>query len=237
MTAEDKRLPRILCMDDHKEACEEVVSVLSKLPARVDVAYDGNAAMDCLLDRGAQSDPYDLLILDMCAPVDLGKEVDGRLALKLLTELARDYQLLRPGTPIIIYTQYPSYPNCVECISAGATDYIDKAGDPDTGEPGIRILFGRCRDILYPERQPDRLRQWLDEHLIDLIREQGGWIVALVDHDVAKEARIVGTEMGGYVLISGTTYQEVRDQIMRNRILRWRQPRIINVPRPQVRVP
>jgi CheY-like chemotaxis protein len=211
MMSEEKRLPRILCVDDHKELCEELRAMLAGLPARVDVAYDGDGAIDRLLDLTVTRDPYDLVILDMRVPVVWGQGVDPKLGLTLLTDVPRYYQLLRLGTPVIVFTQYPSYSNCVLCMKAGAFDYIHKAEDPETGELGVRVLYRRCKEILYPEKPAtDPLRDWLDVHLAELAERYGGKMVALVEGRLAEDAGVVGESVGRFVLISGETYLNFR---------------------------
>ena len=64
MNSEDTPPPRILCVDDHRELCDQLQAVLEQLPARVEVAYDGNTTFDRLLDARDQADAYRLIILD-----------------------------------------------------------------------------------------------------------------------------------------------------------------------------
>ena len=223
--------PLILCVDDNEELTATLSGLLEKLPARVDVAADGRTALRFLLSDLRKDDPYALVVLDMWVPPVAGNEVDKGFGLRVLKRLQEFYRLLRPETPIIVFTAYPSYDDCVACIQAGAHDYLPKA-DPDSANNNMRTLFERCKSILYPDRQvEDPINRYLDRHLDTLIAEHAGGFVALIEEGVARNASIDAEVEDGFAILTGRSYDEVHDHFLRNPGLHWEEPLILNIPR------
>jgi two-component system sensor histidine kinase/response regulator len=64
----------ILVVDDDQDACASLSDIITDLGYRVDVAYDGPAALDLSRRR-----PYGLALLDYKMPGMTGVELCGRL--------------------------------------------------------------------------------------------------------------------------------------------------------------
>lgn len=223
--------PRVLCVDDNKVLCETLAAVMTNgpNPLRMEFAHDGEAAMDSLLDESTSEDPYRLLILDVRVPKVEGDSVDERLGINLLyglLEQQNSLSLLPAGTPIVVYTAFPTYLDCVECVRRGAADYIPKT-DLDTDANNVELLDRRCRELAYPvQPAPSEVKIWLDKNRDKLVREYGGGFVGLVRRDLDVELPIVGD----FAVLKGETYGEVRHRILSDRVLRWEKPSIINIP-------
>ncbi|MEN6427278.1 MAG: response regulator [Phycisphaerales bacterium] len=228
----EQTVPRILYMEDNDNERASVTSMLTRLPARVDAVGNGDAAMDALIAASDDRDPYKLVILDMWVPRS-GKPqetADHSLGLTLLIELQRAYGLIERGTPIIVFTNHDDYDDCVACIKAGAHSYIPKTPKLKPNSTNTRLLIERCRQLLYPAPEADLLDAWLRTNLARLVRDYAGQVVGLIPEEAAKTAKLHGKPIDGFVLLSGGSYGEVRTKILRNKILRWERPRIIDVP-------
>jgi len=218
--------PRVLCIDDHRPLCDTLKENLEFLPARVDTFYDGGSALDALCAPSSAAAQYQLVILDVFLPRSPGdySEEDNRV---LGVKILKAYNLLAPGTPIIIYTNYPSLENCVECIKAGAYDYLPKE-DPLTKKDNLPALISRCKDLLYP--RPDTLAGWLDSALEQLSERHGGKFVGIIDPRDADRAGIQADIIGDKALIPGDSVEAVRLRMLGNAVLRWVEPCILKIP-------
>ena len=151
-------------------------------------------------------------------------ELDKRLGIKLLLDQQRYYRLLQPGTPIVVFTGHPTYKDSVECIKAGAEDYLLKPGKGGSME----VLVKRCSELLRPPRDP--LRLWFDRHIREIVREYAGKYVSVVDADTAARAGLKSKVVAGHILIPGDSVEQVRHKMLKNKKLRWEKPSIFKVP-------
>ncbi len=101
--------PHMLVVDDDSVVRALLVEALQSLGCSVDACGDGVSA----LARTAQKD-YDLIITDLKLP-----GLSGLDLIKRLKELETD-------TDVIVITGYASIENAVECMKAGAVDYLVK---------------------------------------------------------------------------------------------------------------
>lgn len=104
-----KARPRILVVDDEASIREVLSKTLALAEYDVDIANDGQSALERL--RAAE---YDLLITDLKMP-----GVDG---LTVIREVRRS----NPDMPIIIVTGYSTESSAIEAINLGVSGYLTK---------------------------------------------------------------------------------------------------------------
>jgi DNA-binding response OmpR family regulator len=99
---------RVLVVEDHALLANSVARVLRREGMVVDVAYDGNAA----LERAAELN-YDVVVLDRDLPGVPGDEVCRRL-------------MQEPRTRVLMLTAAGSIADRVQGLTLGADDYLPK---------------------------------------------------------------------------------------------------------------
>ena len=114
---------KILVVDDDESVCMVLKRVLQSAGHHVEVARNGQAAIDTL-----RSESFDLIITDLKMPGVGGLEV---------LERAKE---LDPLSEVIVITGYASVDSAVEVMRLGAYDYITKPFNLDR----IRILAERA---------------------------------------------------------------------------------------------
>lgn len=100
---------RILIIEDEKQLAQNIKEYLSKRGDAVDVAHTGEDGQFM-----AESEPYDVIILDLMLPDSDGLTICRRLRQKNLK------------TPILILTAKGSVEERVAGLNAGADDYLVK---------------------------------------------------------------------------------------------------------------
>lgn len=118
---------RILVVDDVETIAHSVGLILSELDIPIDVAHDGERALNLL-----RSKPYSLVISDVAMP-----HMDG---LQLTRELRSDEAL--SDLPVILLTALDQPPEREAGLRAGANDYIVK------GSIGGGELISRVNELL-----------------------------------------------------------------------------------------
>jgi two-component system response regulator PhoP len=104
---------RVLIVEDEKRLAENVARSLRESASyAVDVALDGEDGLYM-----AQSNPYDLVVLDLMLP-----KVDGLTLLKRLRAGGAE-------TPVLILTARDEKESVVKLLNAGADDYVAKPFD------------------------------------------------------------------------------------------------------------
>ena len=106
---------RILVVDDHESNRDLLSRRLTRDGHVVTVAADGAEAL-----RLAETEPFDLILLDLIMPGISGYEVLGRLK--------RDPRLR--DIPVIMISALDQIDSVVRCIEAGAEDYMPKPFNP-----------------------------------------------------------------------------------------------------------
>jgi DNA-binding response OmpR family regulator len=124
---------RVLVVEDHARLADSVARVLRREGMAVDVAYDGNAA----LDRTAEAE-YDVVVLDRDVPGVHGDEVCRRL----LAEPVR--------TKVLMLTAAGTVAERVEGLTLGADDYLPKPFAYPELVARIRALGRRTQAALPP---------------------------------------------------------------------------------------
>lgn len=117
---------RILIVEDEKDLCQMIAKSLKESGYEVDIAYNGNEAME-LLDV----ENYDLIVLDLNLP-----EIDGM-------EILEEFRTFNQDTKIIILSARSQIKDKVEGLDKGANDYISKPFHLDELEARIRSLTRR----------------------------------------------------------------------------------------------
>lgn len=100
---------RLLLVEDEKKLADALEYILKKNKYGVDVAYDGETGQML-----AESDVYDLIVLDRMLP--------GKEGVELLKELRQ----AGIHTPVLLLTARDSLEDRVEGLDAGADDYLVK---------------------------------------------------------------------------------------------------------------
>lgn len=184
----------VLVVDDEEDICQNLADILSDLGYQVDVAHDGEAALQLLTKK-----PFDVALLDLKMP-----GMDG------LT-LYREIRKLRPQTVAIVITAYASRETVTEVLDAGAWQVLPKPLDFPKLLEALEEATGQPL-ILVVDDDPA-----LCANLWDLLRERG-YRVALA-HDAATAVRCVSDQSFRVVLIDmklpqgdgGRVFEAVRD--------------------------
>lgn len=131
--------PTILLVDDEAAILTTVRSFLELSGFRVEVATDGQQA----LDQAAAHRP-DIIVLDVLMP-----NMNGREALRQLRQRG-------DWTPVILLTQVSGQAERIMALEEGADDYLNKPYDPHELVVRIRTLLRRARLSQGPPLQSAR---------------------------------------------------------------------------------
>lgn len=104
--------PAILLVDDDIDACRNVSDILKDLGYRVDIAYEGQSALELASRR-----PYDVAVLDFKMP-----GMDG-------VTLYRHLRARHPGIVALLLTAYASEDTATAARSAGTWKVLRKPVD------------------------------------------------------------------------------------------------------------
>ncbi len=132
------RRQRILIVDDEEIVVRSTVRTLEGRGYDLTTASDGAQAL-----REVARAPFDLAILDVRMPV-----MDG-------VELLRHIKESHPETEVIMFTGLSEVTTAVECMKAGALDYISKPFDPDE----LRMAVDRALERQSLRRENLSLKQ------------------------------------------------------------------------------
>jgi PAS domain S-box-containing protein len=108
---------RVLFAEDHPLSQEILLEMLEELGCDVDVASDGEEAVEC-----AHARDYDAILMDMQMP-----RMDGLAATQAIRRLPRHAR-----TPIIALTANAFAEDRQRCFDAGMNDHLGKPVTPDT---------------------------------------------------------------------------------------------------------
>lgn len=118
MVSTQKTLQRILVAEDEKPMARALEIKLSKAGFKVEVAYDGEDALQRIQKNGGKS--FDLIILDLVMPKKDGFEV--------LTAL----KAAKIKTPVIVTSNLSQEEDAKRAKALGARDYFIKSNTPIT---------------------------------------------------------------------------------------------------------
>jgi DNA-binding response OmpR family regulator len=168
--------PRILVVDDEVDTCQNLSDILTDLGYQVDVAHDGESALN-LVRRNC----YEVALLDLKMP-----GMDG------LT-LYREIKKISAGTVAIIVTAYTGGTTAEEALAAGAWRLLPKPVDFPKLLNFVDQALGQPL-VLVVDDDPD-----LCANLWDVLRDRG-FRVSLA-HDEEAAARQLGDTSFRVVLI------------------------------------
>ncbi len=166
---------RVLVVEDERLLADAIAGGLRRHAMAVDVAYDGNAA----LERLAVND-YDVVVLDRDLPIVSGDEV--------CTTLAES----RAGTRILMLTAATAVSQRVAGLSLGADDYLTKPFAFAELAARIQALGRRTRPAAPPVLERGGIR--LDQHRRTVARD--GQPVGLSRKEFAVLAELLRAEGG-----------------------------------------
>jgi DNA-binding NtrC family response regulator len=135
MTERAANRGRILVVEDEAYVRDSLVEILKA--RRFDARSSGSVA-EALAHLGRT--PVDAVLSDLRMP-----GADG-------LELVRRMQTVAPDVPVVILTGHGNVTSAVECLKAGASDYILKPAEPEALEVALeRALEGRAlrREVRY----------------------------------------------------------------------------------------
>ena len=160
---------RILVVEDTEAILDAVTDALAAEGFEVEGATDGGVALE-----RAQSEPFDLVILDLMLPTLSGTEICRRLRAE-------------SAVPIIMLTARDAEADRVLGLEIGADDYITK--------PFSEVeLLSRVRAILR--------RRELDRHRESTVRRLGGLTLDIVEHEVVVDGEPVALSPSEYKLLA-----------------------------------
>jgi CheY-like chemotaxis protein len=139
--------PRILIVDDDEISCQLLTGILSKFDYTIETATNGLRALDKI-----RSLSFDLVLLDLLMP-----DMDGYELLKTMQE----YDNLRE-IPVIVISSVREKSNVVQCIQAGAKDYLLKPYQQDVIPSRVQAVLAnkRSQDLeLALEKSEEREKQ------------------------------------------------------------------------------
>lgn len=121
-------MARILLVEDDRSLARGLSALLKGAGYSVDVAEDGETALDLAL-----SEPYALITLDLGLP-----ELDG-------FEVLRRWRSRHLKTPVLILTARDAIDDRVAGLDLGADDYLLKPFEPSELEARVRALLRRSQ--------------------------------------------------------------------------------------------
>ncbi len=160
---------RVLVVEDTEAILDAVTDALAAEGFEVEGVTDGAVAL-----QRAQSEPFDLVILDLMLPTLSGTEICRRLRAE-------------SAVPIIMLTARDAEADRVLGLEIGADDYITK--------PFSEVeLLSRVRAILR--------RRELDRHRESTVRRLGGLTLDIVEHEVVVDGEPVALSPSEYKLLA-----------------------------------
>lgn len=148
---EDNKDIRILVVDDERVVRDGCRRVLTGKGYDVLAVEDGKKALDML-----ESEPVDLILLDLKMPVMGGEEV--------LEHVSSN----RPDIPVIIITGHGTVDNAVECMKKGAYDFVTKPFQVEQ----FLLTIDRAAEKRRLEQQRIRYEEEKQRNLYDLNLEK-----------------------------------------------------------------
>lgn len=109
----------ILLAEDNVVNQRLAVKLLETAGHKIDVADNGEIAIDMYTRRQVDKQPYDVILMDVSMPVMGGMEATGRIRAYEDTEGV-------PRTPIIALTAHAMIGDKERCLDAGMSDYLTK---------------------------------------------------------------------------------------------------------------
>jgi DNA-binding NtrC family response regulator len=193
---------RTLIIDDDELVLKQLVKVVAAIKppegGRMEVVAETDYQKAiAFLEKG---DHFDIIVTDM---VMGGTNREG---LEVL------HQLVNKSPVTIVITAYPTIPDCVEAMRAGAWDYLEKNRQDgrDPYDALVETIMSACKARLDRPQQgkPNPDAVWIRDNLDRLTKEYPGEFVAVLDQCVVGHdkdyARLVELFKGKFPLANPT---------------------------------
>ncbi len=138
---EQREKPKVLVVDDDVSVRDIVVESINSAGYMVDSCGNGQEALE-----KNKAENYDLILTDMMMP-----SLDG-------LSLIKNLNLQNNDTDVIVITGFGSIENAVECMKAGALDYLIKPFTLDQIQMSVRRAIEH-RELRLRARERDLYRQ------------------------------------------------------------------------------
>jgi two-component system response regulator AtoC len=178
MTERAASRARVLVVEDEAYVRDSLVEILRT--RRFDAAPAGSVA-EALAHLGHT--PVDAVLSDLRMP-----GADG-------LELVRRMQAVAPDVPVVILTGHGNVTSAVECLKAGASDYILKPAEPDA----LEVALERALEARALRREVRYLRGAAAAQAEASIGESSPWrrVTAMVDAAAATDSVVLFTGESG----------------------------------------
>lgn len=157
---------RLLVVDDEEDLCEILRFNLESEGYRVDTACSAEEALEKI---GAQSQRYDLILLDVMMDRMSGFEMAGVLRSR------------GDASPIVFLTALDSHDHQLQGFDLGADDYIAKPFSFDTVLARVRAVLRRCGGARAPEAAEPALLTLREQRILDLLASHPGRFFSRAD--------------------------------------------------------
>lgn len=222
----------VLYVEDDQEYQEAVPALLRNIGTETCVADNVADALRLAAGHGEDSDePFDLVVVDMHLPRTAGARAEHGAGIEvIMVERLRHYRVPGPHVPIVVYTAYGNYENCVAAVKAGADAYVRKVDEPQT-------LLETCRRLLarpaadQPSEETKGLDAWLDrnyEYLLDTYADKH---VALVTGSVGRSCGLDLEVREEVMILCGDRERDVTGLVFSHPDVAVLRPLIFYVPR------
>lgn len=138
---------QILIVEDDVRLANALASILSDNGYLTDVVYDGESGLDY-----AQSDLYDVVILDVMLPKRDGFSVVEQMRRRNIS------------APVLMLTARSTVPDKIEGLDSGADDYMTKPFSPAELLAHLRALTRRQGQVVFERLEMGDLALNLESH-------------------------------------------------------------------------
>jgi len=138
---------RVLLVDDEEDFCEVLAQRLETREMAVDIAANGEAALDAIKKK-----TYDAIILDMNMP--------GMNGIETLTAI----QKVNPDLQAILLTGRATAASAVQAMKLGAVDFLEKPADID-------VLVAKIQEAA--DKKLSLFQGRIDQQMSDILKKKG----------------------------------------------------------------
>jgi len=208
----------VLIIEDDPEFREMIIAPeLEKLGVRVLKADNLRKGLELASQHDPQSeDPLDLVVLDMQLPLTDKETVKPNVEAGV--DFLHAYQLV--DCPVIVFTAYASYENCVKSVKAGAAAYISKKklkNGLGHLEGGLDAFLDRCQDLLREPGTPaiPPTHEWCVANSEWLgMRFPNKWVAFLEEEQASNAGLDADETRDGLALLADDSYEALRERVI-----------------------
>src|SRR5687768_10663880 len=172
----DSAQPSILVVDDEPDICRNLVDIFTDLGYRVEMAFDGQSALELV-----RKQRFDIALLDLMMP-----GMDG-------ASLYAEMKELNAGTVAIVITAYPGHPRAEAARGAGVWRLLPKPIDFPPLIGSIEEALGQPLVLVVDDDADFCSSLW------DVLREHG--YRACIANDVATAMARVNDQSYSVILL------------------------------------